>query len=335
MCRLPFNLEESVSACKRWLMGKINTVSHSAINSNTGINAGQGNWLRCGTQKSSVCTGSFQEAIGSTLVLAQLFGLMPVVGVKSSSASQLRFKWNSSRTLYSFVVFLLLLAYAIMTVMVSFESQIHFDRVGESRLDHLWKTNVIFLLCSSSCVFLVNHVRCRLFRDTRWSHILYSFGALKTTIEISLCINFLATKWPRMMKHWESVEAKMPKYRSPEEKGRLARHVKMLSVISISILQTLPFLFVVFLVCGAHVLVGGARSNNILNRSLFNILPAPRKSIQRIVESTTIATLCLYAVQCFNRTFGQVYHACCHIVSSSERNISYDHTILHFPFSIF
>lgn len=136
------------------------------MNSNARIDASEMNWLRRGTQKEFVCTGSFQEAIGSILVLAQLVGLMPVVGVKCSSASQLRFKWNSIRTMYSFVVFLLLLAYAITTVMVSFESQIHFDRVGESQLDHFHKTNVISVLCSSSCVFFVDHVRCRLFRNT-------------------------------------------------------------------------------------------------------------------------------------------------------------------------
>ena len=139
MCRLPFNLEESISACKTWLMGKMNTVSHLAINSKTGIDAGEMNWLRRERKRDFMYSGSFQEAISSVLVLAQLFGLMPVVGVKSSSAAQLRFKWNSFRTLYSFVVFLLLLAYAIMTVMVSFESQIHFDRVGESQLDHFFR----------------------------------------------------------------------------------------------------------------------------------------------------------------------------------------------------
>ncbi|XP_055326852.1 gustatory receptor for sugar taste 64f-like [Sitodiplosis mosellana] len=103
------------------------------------------------------------------MVLAQCFGLMPVVGVKTRTASQLRFKWNSVRTVYSFVVFLLLLGYAIMTVIVSFEGRIQFDRV--------------------------------------------------------------ATKWPRVMRHWETIEAKMPKYRNKREKAKLAHHVKMLSFV--------------------------------------------------------------------------------------------------------
>lgn len=33
------------------------------------------------------------------LVMAQLFGVMPVIGVKSDSATKLQIKWNSIRTI--------------------------------------------------------------------------------------------------------------------------------------------------------------------------------------------------------------------------------------------
>lgn len=52
--------------------------------------------------------GSFHGAISSVLVMAQLFGVMPVIGIKSDSATKLRFKWNSIRTVYSIVMFIAL-----------------------------------------------------------------------------------------------------------------------------------------------------------------------------------------------------------------------------------
>lgn len=45
------------------------------------------------------------------------------------------------------------------------------------------------------------------------------------------CFGVLARKWPRIMRRWESVEAKMPKYRSQYEKRKLAQHLKLLAII--------------------------------------------------------------------------------------------------------
>ena len=133
MYRLPFNLQESISSCKKWLLGKIkiSIIIYLAMNSNIYINAGEMKWFRRGTKKDFVYSGSFQEAIGLVLVIGQLCGLMPVVGVMASSASQLRFKWISFRTLYSFVVFLSVLMYEIMTAIVAFERDLQFEQVGK------------------------------------------------------------------------------------------------------------------------------------------------------------------------------------------------------------
>lgn len=51
--------------------------------------------------------GSFHEAIGPVLFVAQFFGLMPVDGVKSREISSLCFRWKSMKTIYSltFVIF--------------------------------------------------------------------------------------------------------------------------------------------------------------------------------------------------------------------------------------
>lgn len=101
------------------------------MSSNTDFDAGEMKCFRRGTKKRFAYSGSFQEAIGSALVIAQLCGLMPVVGILASSAAQLRFKWISFRTLYSFVVFLFVLMYEIMTAMVAFERHLQFEQVGK------------------------------------------------------------------------------------------------------------------------------------------------------------------------------------------------------------
>lgn len=83
------------------------------------------------TRKDFSFDGSFQEAIGSILALAQYFGVMPVVGIKSNSAAQLRFQWKSFRTIYSLIVLFFGLIYAGITVWVTFTNEIEFVRLSE------------------------------------------------------------------------------------------------------------------------------------------------------------------------------------------------------------
>lgn len=75
--------------------------------------------------------GSFQEAIGPTLALAQYFGVMPVVGVKSKSAAHLEFKWKSFRTIYSFIMFSCGAVYTGVTLWITLTSEIKFVRMSE------------------------------------------------------------------------------------------------------------------------------------------------------------------------------------------------------------
>lgn len=51
----------------------------------------------------------------------------------------------------------------------------------------------------------------------------------------------LATKWPKLMINWELIEAKMPKYRSPRDKRKLAHKLKILAfVVMMSSLGKIP-----------------------------------------------------------------------------------------------
>lgn len=94
------------------------------------ISVGEIKCLQRATRKDFLYDGSFQEAIGSILAMAQCFGLMPVVGVKSKFASKLQFKWKSLRTIYSCVTFLLAAVYAGMTLLITLQNEIQFDRMS-------------------------------------------------------------------------------------------------------------------------------------------------------------------------------------------------------------
>ncbi|XP_069700808.1 uncharacterized protein [Periplaneta americana] len=49
---------------------------------------------------------SFYRAISSVVVTAQLFGLLPVLGISGQNAANLRFRWCSVRTIYSICILL-------------------------------------------------------------------------------------------------------------------------------------------------------------------------------------------------------------------------------------
>lgn len=89
-------------------------------------------YMKRTTRKDFSFDGSFQEAIGSTLVLAQCFGVMPVLGIKSKSAAQLKFQWSSSRTIYSFIIIVFGLFYAGITLWITVTNEIQFVRMSAS-----------------------------------------------------------------------------------------------------------------------------------------------------------------------------------------------------------
>lgn len=86
--------------------------------------------LQRATNKDLFYTGSFHEAIAPVLVLAQLFALMPVIGIKGDTASDLRFSWKAFRTAYSLIVFVLTTIYAALAIFMAFRRKVEFDLVG-------------------------------------------------------------------------------------------------------------------------------------------------------------------------------------------------------------
>lgn len=91
---------------------------------------GKLSWFQHSTWKDFLSDGSFQEAIGSVLAMAQFFGVMPVLGVKSKTASKLQFKWFAFRTIYSLVVFFFVSLYGGLAVWFAFKNGLKFDTIG-------------------------------------------------------------------------------------------------------------------------------------------------------------------------------------------------------------
>nr|AID61259.1 gustatory receptor [Calliphora stygia] len=85
--------------------------------------------LRRGTKKDYTHTGSFQEAIKPVLVLAQIFAIMPLAGVTSNSAYDLKFSWRFIRTWYSVLTLISFAFFMGITVAFAFSGVFNFDSV--------------------------------------------------------------------------------------------------------------------------------------------------------------------------------------------------------------
>lgn len=93
--------------------------------------SGESNSLKRVTKKDTSCNESFHETIGSILTFAQFFGVMPVIGVKTNCASELRFKWYSRRTIYSIAVFVLLACYTGLHAAILWKYGITFNAMSK------------------------------------------------------------------------------------------------------------------------------------------------------------------------------------------------------------
>lgn len=94
-------------------------------------------WFKLSSQCSNYCictdsqfNGSFHQVIGSVLLIAQCFAVMPVINIKSDSAAKLRFSWKSVRAIYSTIAFIGLISYTLVTVRSTLTGSINFTRIG-------------------------------------------------------------------------------------------------------------------------------------------------------------------------------------------------------------
>lgn len=78
--------------------------------------------------------GTFRYAIRPFLVIGQIFGVMPVIGVTNRSLSKLHFKWNSIRTCYGFIITIYVLSYTLVQFWTILTSTVKLEKIGSSAL---------------------------------------------------------------------------------------------------------------------------------------------------------------------------------------------------------
>lgn len=83
--------------------------------------------------KDFVCENSFHESLSSVLVVAQCLTMLPVMGIKSTSAKGLKFEWRSYRTIYSLIAFGFAASYLILTIYAIFNASVTFNSFGLSK----------------------------------------------------------------------------------------------------------------------------------------------------------------------------------------------------------
>lgn len=78
-----------------------------------------------------VKTGNFQEAISSVLATVQFLGVMPVVGVTDDSASDIHFKWDAYRTIFSIICSAIIFGYTLLSIFTLFVLDATVDQMGK------------------------------------------------------------------------------------------------------------------------------------------------------------------------------------------------------------
>lgn len=112
-----------------------------------------------------VCNGSFHEAFGSVLIVAQCLAMLPVTGVKGSSAYGLKFSWRSYRTIYSVVAFGFAALYTIFATCITLTKPLTFNSFGlydvfDFTFFHCDNFISTIFDCSAPSILLDHRIRC-------------------------------------------------------------------------------------------------------------------------------------------------------------------------------
>lgn len=179
--------------------------------------------------------GSFHEAIGPVLAMAQCFGVMPVRGIKRADATQLQFAWQSWRCAYAFFMIGLTVMFTVLTILQTFSDELNFDAI----------VPVIFYVS-------VMYIRFAFVR--------------------------LARHWPTLMLHWERVERELPAYTTQIERQRLAYHIKMVSIVVLTLSLAEHLLNIISIISYSN------RCNPLQTEPIKNYFLAEQSQFFRYVE---------------------------------------------------
>lgn len=97
-----------------------------------------------GTREDFIYNGSFHEAVGLILASAQLFGIMPVSGIRAKTPRSLKFKKFSFRFLFSVAVIFGMLWVLVMEVIWIYRSKLEFGKLINFVFD---SSNFVSIIC--------------------------------------------------------------------------------------------------------------------------------------------------------------------------------------------
>jgi len=79
--------------------------------------------------KIMTCSGGFHEAVRPILLIAQCFGVMPLLNITSKCPSSLKFSWKSFRAVFTIFVMLSCLGESIFAVYWTFSTHVEFGKM--------------------------------------------------------------------------------------------------------------------------------------------------------------------------------------------------------------
>ena len=95
-------------------------------------------------KQDTLYNGSFHEAIGPILVLAQCFGVMPVQGVREKFASNVTFNWKSFRVFFALFITWSMFGETLSTIYWTFSQRVEFGKLIQLVF---YLTNCLSFIC--------------------------------------------------------------------------------------------------------------------------------------------------------------------------------------------
>jgi Trehalose receptor len=97
-----------------------------------------------GTREDFLYNGTFHEAVGLVLTIAQFFGIMPVSGVRENLPQNVKFRKFSFRFIWSLTLIIGLVTMLVLEALWLFDSQVEFGKIVNLLFD---STNLLSIFC--------------------------------------------------------------------------------------------------------------------------------------------------------------------------------------------
>lgn len=131
----------------------------------------------------------------TVLILAQLFAVMPIFGIRTMHASGLKFNWINYRMLYCVSVMSGVSLLVILSILRAASSDLSMKRIG-------------------NCTPLLSFTICK--SKTISEPIIWFLSKLV----ILMYFTNLASKWPDLMQYWQNIEKNVPAYNGNGKRNR-------------------------------------------------------------------------------------------------------------------